>query len=1144
MGSRSGRGWRGFLVFGFLLAAGWSAPLQAQVRHEGASPDGRGGVVALAAGEHHTCAIRDDGSAHCWGPSPVAREFPPPPGPYLALAAGAEITCGLRTDGAAVCWGADAQAMAPPEGVFTQISVAGRHACGLRAWGEVECWGDGYYSPPWWGHFTALSSGPAHACGLQVDGAVSCWGANDRGQADVPAGTYTAVSAGFAHTCALRDSGEVACWGDNQDGQALPPPGTFTAIATGAYSSCGLRVDGRVQCWGIGGFESAEEYIAVDVGRVLACGLRTDGSAHCWDPSGMPAETPPPELRFGLGDLDAGTNETCHARGDGQLACWRNGGAWQPRPGYFTEVAGGDQFTCARDGHGLAQCWGDNYYGQLDVPPGPLHHLAAGRGHGCALKGDGNEVACWGWNSNGQAIAPAGPFRDVHAGLVHSCGVTASGEGRCWGYDGDGQAQVPSPGPRWLAIQAGDRTSCGLTDLNFVECWGLSSPEPVPTGYFRALSVGNNHSCAIRTDGRLACWGANWEGQSTPPEGTYVAVAAGEMHTCAIRGDGARVCWGAPWAGTPGLSVEPGMLPAARPNAWFHADLSLQAPGGYVPERPRFALVAGTLPPDFRFDGEYGALFGPTLAVGRYPITVEGRDANGFVARRDYVIVVDDTPPVIQPTIAGPLGLNGWYTGDVVLDWSVTDTESDMLWTAGCEHHEVLFDATDLRFHCSAESSGGHSERVVEIRRDSTPPHTALVLAETQGGTARFEFAGDDGLSGVGGFECRLDDEAFAACTSPFIAQVASGPHRFEVRALDVAGNRDPQPRSHAWSADATPPVIDVQVQGAQGRDGWYVGDVQLRWMPHDPDSPMESLVGCDPTVLATDSIGAGFTCTATSQGGTSARTVTVKRDATAPVIRAVAATPPNAAGWYREPVGVNFSCSDAASGVALCDDRPQLLEGEGAVVSRPQRAEDAAGNAAESDVVTANIDRTPPTVAPSMSEGTLLLNGTATVAANARDALSGIASEQCGNLVTGEVGNRTLACSAVDRAGHSATGSIGYRVVYGFSGFGAPVQNPPVLNLAKAGRSIPLRWRVLDAHGAPVGGLATAKVTAVAIACPGATENRINSYGGSNGELQNLGDGYYQLDWMAASLLRGSCRRLELDLGDGQPRVAQFKFN
>ena len=51
-----------------------------------------------------------------------------------------------------------------------------------------------------------------------------------------------------------------------------------------------------------------------------------------------------------------------------------------------------------------------------------------------------------------------------------------------------------------------------------------------------------------------------------------------------------------------------------------------------------------------------------------------------------------------------------------------------------------------------------------------------------------FGFAADE--SGVG-FECRLDGGGFAACDSPFTAsgRLADGPHTFDVRATDRAGN-------------------------------------------------------------------------------------------------------------------------------------------------------------------------------------------------------------------------------------------------------------------------------------------------------------------------------------------------------------------
>jgi len=778
-----------------------------------------------------------------------------------------------------------------------------------------------------------------------------------------PDGAFTAISAGKNHACGLRPDGHVECWGDPADLQGEPPADqTFTAISVAGPRSCGLRSDGKVQCWG--GWAppllTNEEYVALSAGRDNLCAVAQDHSVRCWDAYGYAVLSPPADVRFGFGAIDAAEWRTCQIRSlDGQLHCF-DGSA--PSMGNYNEVGVGEQFGCARDSHGKVLCWGDDQYQQIEAPFDSLHGLSLGRAHACALRSDNSDAVCWGWNSNGQTDAPGVSFRNLSAGLAHSCGAQADGAGACWGFNGDGQSVVPplDGDVRWLAIQAGSRNSCGLSSDNLIRCWGQDFPDQryVPTGYFRAVSVGNNHACAIRTDGRLACWGANWAGQATAPEGTFTAVAAGETFTCAIRSNGARECWGDLY-NMPKLQLDPDRLPPVRPEQGFYVGFQLrQESYPYTIVPGRYAVVDGALPPEVRLDA-FGNLTGIVHEAGRYAFTVEGRDDNGFVARRDYVLSVDDTPPVVAPVISGTAGENGWYTGPVDLAWSVTDAESDIRWSAGCNPVSLWSDTPDAGFMCHAESAGGVADVETHIRIDQGPPHTQFSAAHYDGAQATFEFTGDDSLSGIAGFECRVDDGAFASCASPHRVTVPTGPHEFQVRAVDVAGNRDLWPFHQPWTADATPPVIDAHVDGVQGRNGWYISDVQIMLGVYDPDSPVITETGCGMSVLGTDAIGASFTCTATSSGGTSTRTVTVRRDATAPVIRAVPTTAPNEAGWYRSGMSIAFSCIDATSGIEHCDDQSQWLDGEGSISASAQAAMDMAGNTGISNVVTVNIDHT-----------------------------------------------------------------------------------------------------------------------------------------------------------------------------------------
>jgi len=152
---------------------------------------------------------------------------------------------------------------------------------------------------------------------------------------------------------------------------------------------------------------------------------------------------------------------------------------------------------------------------------------------------------------------------------------------------------------------------------------------------------------------------------------------------------------------------------------------------------------------------------------------------------------------------------------------------------------------------------------------------------------------------------------------------------------------------------DTTPPVITPTVSGPRGANGWYVGDVQVSWTLAEPESRITAQAGCAPTTISTDTPGTTLTCSATSGGGISSQSVTIKRDATAPTITASATTadgaPYTAGAWTDQSVTVHYSCSDSGSGLATCP-ADQVYSTDGATTASGT-ATDNAGNTASASV-------------------------------------------------------------------------------------------------------------------------------------------------------------------------------------------------
>ncbi|HEX8437475.1 Ig-like domain-containing protein, partial [Archangium sp.] len=79
----------------------------------------------------------------------------------------------------------------------------------------------------------------------------------------------------------------------------------------------------------------------------------------------------------------------------------------------------------------------------------------------------------------------------------------------------------------------------------------------------------------------------------------------------------------------------------------------------------------------------------------------------------------------------------------------------------------------------------------------------------THSADATFTFSSDD--KGTVKYECRLLPATFTSCAGPVsYTGLSEGPHTFEVRAIDAAGNVDSTPAPYQWTVDLTKPDVNI----------------------------------------------------------------------------------------------------------------------------------------------------------------------------------------------------------------------------------------------------------------------------------------------------------------------------------------------
>jgi Tol biopolymer transport system component len=143
----------------------------------------------------------------------------------------------------------------------------------------------------------------------------------------------------------------------------------------------------------------------------------------------------------------------------------------------------------------------------------------------------------------------------------------------------------------------------------------------------------------------------------------------------------------------------------------------------------------------------------------------------------------DETPPVVTATVTGSLGANGWYTSDVVVQWDIEETDSE-LFEVPCASATQTTDVTSRGFSCFASSGGGGITKQVVIKRDATLPSIGIAQPQAQtyvqGQAMAIEFSCSDATSGIA--SCTANQAGNLNTSTP-------GTFSFVVTAVDRAGN-------------------------------------------------------------------------------------------------------------------------------------------------------------------------------------------------------------------------------------------------------------------------------------------------------------------------------------------------------------------
>jgi hypothetical protein len=500
----------------------------------------------------------------------------------------------------------------------------------------------------------------------------------------------------------------------------------------------------------------------------------------------------------------------------------------------------------------------------------------------------------------------------------------------------------------------------------------------------------------------------------------------------------------------------------------------------------------------------------PSTQPANSTINGEGRNLGAFAKISDKAgnvgtgsvngINIDRTPPDIAAQLPAGKNAAGWYRGDVTVGFSCTDPAlADGSAGSGVAHcpTDAVVSSDGVNQSVTSEKASDvagnvRTKTVTGINIDGHEPQTTADNQCTAtngyctGDTATVVLnATDVGPSGVKEIHYTVNGgaEQVAAGASKSVSVPLSGTGTASVKyyAVDVAGNVEPS-QTVALKYDNIAPTVTHTVNPKANASEWNNSDVTVHFDATDTDPGSGVAAGSvtPDQVVSTETTTNGVLVNGSAKdtaGNTGTDAVTVRLDKTKPSISgSIASGTVGKNGWYVSPVKIHFTCSDALSGLASCQD-DVTLSNNGASQSASGSAKDVADNVGTTSVTGINIDNENPTITGvNVANGFYTLGAAPGATCTAADSFSGV--DTCKVTVTGGtangVGTFNWTATATDKAGNSASQTGSYKVVYGFDGFLQPIndtahQTGQTTSVFKAGSTIPVKFQLKNAGATAV---------------------------------------------------------------------------